>query len=491
MMKHGFWMVFFIAVMSFSGFCVGIFEQNGDVGRVNILGSASFDYSTKEYQITGSGENIWAVTDAFQFAWKKMSGNAVLTADVRFKGEGKQPHRKACLMFRQNLDANSVYADAALHGDGLASLQFREPQGAATFEIPADVTAPLTLSLHKDGNLITLYVANEGQAFKAAGSKEIPLADPFYAGLAVCSHQADTQETAVFSNVCLSNQVTKNFDQRKLESRLEILTVANGERNIFYKAWDHFEAPNWSNDGQTLIFNSRGRLYKMPVKGGAPELINTDFAGQCNNDHGLSPDGKVLAISHNTQEQGSMIYLVPVTGGVPKPVTTKGPSYWHGWSPDGKTLVYCAERKGEFDVYSIPVGGGDEKRLTIAEGLDDGPEYSPDGNYIYFNSIRTGTMHIWRMKPDGSEQEQMTFDSCNDWFPHPSPDGKHIVFLSYPKEVQGHPADQPVMLRLMPVGERVPKVIARLYGGQGTINVPSWSPESDKIAFVSYRYIYP
>jgi TolB protein len=182
--------------------------------------------------------------------------------------------------------------------------------------------------------------------------------------------------------------------------------------------------------------------------------------------------------------------LLPFAGGTPRRITATCPSYWHGWSPDGATLAFCGERNGEFDVYSIPAAGGREKRLTTAPGLDDGPDYSPDGRFIYFNSERTGRMQIWRMKPDGSQQEQITSDDNNNWFAHPSPDGKWIVFLTYGKEVSGHPANQDVSLRLMPVAGGPIEVLAKLFGGQGTINVPSWSPDSKEVAFVSYLPVY-
>jgi Tol biopolymer transport system component len=184
-----------------------------------------------------------------------------------------------------------------------------------------------------------------------------------------------------------------------------------------------------------------------------------------------------------------LIYVLPASGGTPQLITTLGPSYWHGWSPDGATLACCAERSGEFDIYTIPAAGGGEKRLTSAKGLDDGPDYSPDGKFIYFNSERTSTMQIWRMKADGSDQEQVTFDEFNNWFPHPSPGGKWLVFLFYDKEVTGHPANKPVRLRLMPVTGRTTQDLARLFGGQGTMNVPSWSPDSKQVAFVSYELI--
>ncbi len=276
----------------------------------------------------------------------------------------------------------------------------------------------------------------------------------------------------------------------RLESSLEIFSVDSFSRKILYKAEQHFEAPNWSRDGENLIFNSDGKIYILPVKGGEPKLLNTGFATHCNNDHGISPDNNEFVVSHHEEKSGkSMIYILPMKGGAPRLVTANAPSYWHGWAPDGKTLAYCAERNGEFDIYTIPTVGGKETRLTTAAGLDDGPDYTVDGNFIYFNSMRTGKMKIWKMKPDGSAQEQVTFDEYNDWFAHPSPDGKWLVFVSYEKEVEGHPANKNVLLRMMPMEGGTPIVLARLFGGQGTINVPSWSPDSKQFAFVSYRIL--
>jgi len=275
-----------------------------------------------------------------------------------------------------------------------------------------------------------------------------------------------------------------------LESRLEVLTVATGEREVVWSAKAHFEAPNWSRDGKALLFNQDGRILVLPLDERRPHLLDTGSATRCNNDHGLSPDGTWLAVSDQSQDGGrSAIFVLPAAGGTPRRVTAKSPSYWHGWSPDGETLAYCAERGGEYDVYTIPAAGGEETRLTTAPGLDDGPDYAPDGR-IWFNSVRTGVMKIWRMDPDGKSQTQVTRNAeYADWFPHPSPDGKQVVFLSYDGSVEGHPANKDVVLRLMPSEGGEPKVVARLFGGQGTINVPSWSPDSRRFAFVSYRLL--
>lgn len=279
-----------------------------------------------------------------------------------------------------------------------------------------------------------------------------------------------------------------NGDHRILQSTLETVTIATHKRHVIYTDASHFEAPNWSRDGSYFLFNRDGHILKLSVSGGTPAVLDTGASTHCNNDHGISPDGKWLAISDSSQpDQKSRVSILPIAGGTPRLITPNAPSYWHGWSPDGKTLAFVGERNGNFDIYAISFAGGDETRLTTAEGLDDGPDYSPDGKYIYFNSERTGHMQIWRMHADGSAQEQITFDDSNDWFPHISPNGKWMVFLSYGSDVKGHPPNKDVQLRLRNMSNGKIKVLVKLFGGQGTINVPSWSPDSKKVAFVSYQ----
>jgi Tol biopolymer transport system component len=286
--------------------------------------------------------------------------------------------------------------------------------------------------------------------------------------------------------------VPADGEKRVHEASLEIVAAESGERRLVYRARDPFQAPNWTPDGTTLIVNQRSRMYTLPAAGGELKHLDTGAAVGCNNDHGLSPDGQWLAISSGHEKKDSLIYIVPARGGAPRLVTPHGPSYWHGWSPDGKTLAYCGKRGENYDVYTIPAEGGEEKRLTDAEGLDDGPEYTPDGKSIYFHSERTGLMKIWRMNADGTKQVPVTTDAdYADWFPHPSPDGRLLVFMSYDKSVKGHPADKDVVLRIMPLAGGKPKVLATLFGGQGTINSPSWSSDSKSIAFVSYRLVLP
>ncbi|MGB9435417.1 MAG: hypothetical protein WBQ89_24425 [Candidatus Acidiferrum sp.] len=468
---------------------VGIFEGSGDIGTVLHAGSATFDSATAKYTVAGSGENMWFDKDAFHFVWKKTSGDVAISADVDFLGEGKNPHRKAVVIIRQSLDADSAYVDIALHGVGLTSLQYRDEKGAATHEIQANISAPHTLQLEKHGEYFSMLLGAHGEkAEVAGGSIRLSIRGEYYIGIGVCSHEKDIVEQAVFSNVSI--QPLNSGTKTTLYSTLETISIDSTDRRVVYIAPGRFEAPNWTRDGSYLLFNRNGHIEKIPFVGGSTEQIDTGFANRCNNDHGISPDGKWLAISDQSEEDHrSLVYVLPISGGVPKRVTQNSPSYWHGWSPDGTTLAIVGERNGDFDIYAIPVGGGGEKRLTTAKGLDDGPDYASDASFIYFNSERTGQMQIWRMKPDGSAQEQITSDEFNNWFPHPSPDGKWIVFLSYGKDVTGHPENKDVTLRLMSLGDRKITVLAKLFGGQGTINVPSWSPDSKKLAFVSYQLL--
>ncbi|MDW4496445.1 hypothetical protein R5H30_00510 [Sulfitobacter sp. D35] len=269
-------------------------------------------------------------------------------------------------------------------------------------------------------------------------------------------------------------------------SHLQIYDLDTDRVRTVFETDMLIEAPNWTCDNR-LIVNGDGRIYAVPLD--APELvpIDTGFAQACNNDHGLSPDGKTLVISDKTRTPGnSCIYTLPVAGGTPRRITEHVPSWWHGWSPDGATIAYTAKREGRFDIYTQPAEGGEETRVTRDLGHCDGPDYTPDGAWIWFNADGTGHAQIWRVRPDGSDLEQMTDDARVNWFPHPSPDGAHVVYVSYPPGTEGHPRDLDVELRLMPAAGGAPRSLLKLLGGQGTINVPCWAPDGRAFAFMSY-----
>lgn len=490
--------IFIISLASFIGTAswsqgkkIGLFENHTDVGNPARKGLVNFNPLTHEYLIAGAGANIWADRDEFQFVWKRMTGNFILTARGKFVGKGVDAHRKFGWMVRASLEPDAPHANVVVHGDGLTSLQYRNTSKAMTEEIKSSVTGADVIQLERRGNRFIMSVARFGDTFVREELDSLVLGDQVYVGLFVCSHNKDVTEKAIFDNVRIVIPTGPDFVQYRtyLGSNIEILDVKTGKSKIIYYEPRSLQAPNWTKDGKSLIYNSDGLLYKFDLAKKTPVVINTGFANSNNNDHLISFSGTMLGISHHSKDDGnkSIVYTVPITGGTPKKVTPTGHSYLHGWSPDGKYMLYVGERNSEYDIYKMSVNGGEEIRLTDAKGLDDGPEYTPDGKYIYFNSTRSGSMQIWRMKPDGSNQEQITDDDLNNWFPHISPDGKTIVYITFGKDVpaDSHPFYKHVYIRSMPAGGGKSKVIAYLYGGQGTINVPSWSPDSKKIAFVS------
>ena len=473
---------------------IGIFEAQTDVGRARGSRPALYEPQLQTYLVAGSGQNMWGDRDDFHFVWKRLTGNFILSTRARSIGAGVERHRKIGWTIRPSLEANSAHVTAAMHGDGLASLQFRRTTGAVTEETRAPDSLPNTdavIQLERRDGVYLMSVARFGDTLVTRQLADVSLPDTVYVGLFVCAHNDTVVERGTFSNVRITTPAKRDLVPYReyIGSNLEILDVATGNATIVHQYRGSFQAPNWTHDGKALIYAQEGLLYRFDLASRTPAAINTGFATRNNNDHVLSFDGRMLGISHHAAEDSgaSIIYTLPATGGTPKRVTAKGPSYFHGWSPDGRWLVYTGIRGPELDVYKIPATGGDETRLTSAAGLDDGAEFTPDGAYIYFNSSRSGRMQIWRMRPDGSEQTQITNDGFNNWFPHISRDGKWIVYIAFPPEVPAndHPFYKHVTLRLMPIGGGPARVIAYLYGGQGTMNVPSWSPDGTRLAFVS------
>ncbi len=357
-------------------------------------------------------------------------------------------------------------------------------------EVKSAISDADVIQLERRGNMYIMSVAHKGEIF-SEDSVQLDLDDNVYAGLFVCSHNASVTEKAIFYNVRIVKPAPATLVpyQQYLGSQLEILDIATGHSKIIYQSPRSIQAPNWMKDGKTLLYNSEGLIYKFDLATSKPAILNTGTVKENNNDHVISFDGKMLGLSSGSNGDNiSNVYTVPISGGEPKRITKTGPSYLHGWSPDKKFLAFVGQRNNNFDIYKIAAdGSGKEMRLTTSKGLDDGPEYSPDGKYIYFNSVRSGLMQIWRMHPDGSSPEQLTNDEFNNWFAHISPDGKWIAFISFGQDVSpsDHPFYKHVYIRLMPADGGKPKVLAALYGGQGTMNTPNWSPDGKHLAFIS------
>jgi Tol biopolymer transport system component len=474
----------------------GVFENQTDVGSVTPPGNATFDAGRGVYEVTSAGANMWSTADAFHFAWKKVSGDVSLTADIAFPETAgtPDPYRKAVLMLRQTLDVDGVYVDAAEHGSGLTALQYRRERGATTQDIELNIEAPQRLRLEKRGDIFTLFVSNHGEPPHQVGASiKMHLEEPFYAEIGVCSHNKDAVEMATFAHLTMEPPQASG-GKTILYSTLQTIGIEDNFRRAMVVATgpEKMEAPNWSRDGKTLIYNRDGHIWTIPVEGGSAMMLNTAAATNCTGSHGLSPDGKLLAISCSMPgKPETRVYIVPSNGGEPRMLTKNPSSYFHSWSPDGKTILFTRpNHTGGGNILSIPAEGGTEKALTAGSGISDDPDYSADGKWVYFNSDRGGgPMQIWRVRPDGSGSEQVTSDEFNNWTPHPSSDGNSILILSYDKGVNGHPGNKDVALRVLNVSDSKIRTVVNIVGGAGSDNVPDWAPDGMHFAFVGFEML--
>lgn len=496
-MKNNVILILSIILMIHSSYSqnkLGIFDNHLDVGPCKNKGFASFDSHDQSYTIGGSGFNMWFGEDQFHYVWTTLQGDFILRTEAKFLGVGVEPHRKLGWIVKNNLDANSKHINATVHGDGHASLQYRKTIRGDTEQIVSQDSFPDVIQLERRGNTFIMSTAKFGKEFTVVQLDSMPMDKEVYVGIYVCAHNPDIVETAIFRNVRIVKPVDPNYQPYRdyIGSHLEVMEVETGHRKILYSSAHSIQAPNWALDGKRLLYNSKGRLYHYHLNSNTITPINTGFAIDNNNDHVLSFDGKLLGISHHhpDENRASTIYHMSAEGDSSPVRVTKpgvGNSYLHGWSPDNSKMIFTANRKGRYDIYTVDVKTGKETQMTDHQTLDDGPEYSPDGKHIFFNSVRTGTMQLWRMDADGTNQIQLSFDEYNDWFPHISPDKKWIIFISFPKDIDpnDHPFYKHCLLRIMPYEGGTPRVIGYIYGGQGTINVPSWSPDGKYIAFVT------
>ena len=424
---------------------LGVFTDHGDVGAVRHAGGARYDAASQSFEVSGAGTNMWFAEDQFHFVWKKLTGDFVLRARVEFLGEGVDPHRKLGWIVRSTLDTDSPYVDVAVHGDGLTSMQFRREKGADTEQVESEARAPDVIQLERSGGAYTMSVAAFGEPFTASRSIDVDLGDDVYVGLFVCSHNADVVETGRFHNVRVTVPAPADFRpyQDYYASRLEVMDVETGLRRVLHETPDSTQAPNWTRDGEALVY--------------------TAMAGSTGSTSGQEASKRSTPAS---PPPTTTTTSCPSTAGASASVTTVRTTAASRWS----TRCRSAEGRRSWCDETGPVlparlvagralprlhrrtqrrvrhlqrsrGGGDEIRLTDSVGLDDGAEYSPDGRHIAFNSSRSGSMQLWRIRDDGGEPTQLTEDGFQNWFPHYSPDGETIVFLSYAPDVEAtdHP----------------------------------------------------
>jgi TolB protein len=431
-------------------------------------------------------------TDAHGFQYRRFAKDFILTTQMRALPPGRALF--GLQVDGQNADEFSLKTRLDAYGN-LVVISCRDKK--ATYPLLAKVRNPDVFQLERHGNELLFSAANFGKPLQLVSRILLPQAIPLDVGV-YRSFAAGDKTPVEMRNLRWIIPAWEGLVPYKdyIGSRLEILDVFTGERSVIYETAAGIEAPNWTADGDNIIYDSAGRVYKLHLPSKKIVMVNTGFEIRTNNDHVVSYGGKTLGITHldSAAKDSWTIYKLPITGygtghgTEPLQLTFIKPSYLHGWSPDGRYVLYTSQRDGKFKIYrGNSDGSGGEVQLTFGDSMDDGSEYTPDGKYIYFNSTRGGGMNIWRMDADGKNPKQITNDSFHDWFPHISPDGKHLAFLTFLPEVQPdlHPYYQQVYLRLMPIAGGEPKVIAYVYGGQGTFNVPSWSPDGRYVAFVS------
>lgn len=489
---------------------LGIFSASEVIGLLSQKGSSNYELKEQAYYITAGGSAQKIFSEDFQYLYKNIAGDFILTADFANEAGTADQEKEFGWMIRSSVASNSKQFSACSNQKGIMFLKWRRNANDSIINPQHIRMFPKknmqTIQLERSGTVYSMRVANYGEPLQLVGQENLPeLGNEVLAGIFVQSMNPNEKATVKAWNVRIDKPVpysyhpnpliqkTLNTKEPVFSCRLETIEIGSGIRKIIHEAAHRFEAPNWMPDGEKLLFNDGGLLYKIPASGGSLEKLNTGSVVKNNNDHGISFDGKMLAISSQKPEDkiySSAVYVLPLEGGTPKLVTKETPSYWHGWAPGNREVVVVAQRNGKkiFNIYKVDVETGKEEDLTKnTTGHVDGCEYAPDGKYIYYNGNQSGTMQIWRMKPDGTEKEQLTFDEYNNWFPHISPDGKWMSIISFPTDIDpdSHPSYKKVMLRIMPVAGGAPRVIAHLYGGQGTMNVNSWSPDSKYLAFVS------
>jgi TolB protein len=479
---------------------LGLFEGQSDVGSVTPPGTGNYDSATGAYTLTSAGANTWYHVDDFHYLWKKASGDLALTAAIDFPphtyDHDPNPHRKGILMFRQTLDAGGIYAAVGAHGSGMTALQYRRERGANTQDIELNIEAPRTVRLEKRGDDFTLFLSMSGEPMHQVGaSVTLHLKEPFYVGLGAVSHDVNTTDKVEFSHVTLHPLVPAPRNaQLALYSTLQTIQIEDQFRRamVIRTKRAYLQSANWAPDGKSIYVHEDGHVVKIPyltpAAGGAAQVIDTDRLIDCAGNYGLSPDGKLLAMSCAATKGGRHeVYVLPASGGgTPRKVTQSATSsFFHAWSPDSRTIAFTRGSADKADIFTIPVAGGAEVRLT-RDTINDGPDYSPDGKFIYFDSSRSGATQIWRMNPDGSSAEQVSDDDNLNSSPHVSPDGKAVAFLSQP--VGSGPGMGDAALKVIAAADGLIRTLVNFQGNRGSFSMYGWG-DANHLAFVSYQML--
>ncbi|HEX7980101.1 MAG TPA: hypothetical protein VF461_15940 [Gemmatimonadaceae bacterium] len=489
---------------------LGIFRGESDVGRPSVLGGGALRYDprSRTYVVTGGGANMWGTADHFHYVWIRLAGDVALEANVRFTGTAPaagapDPHRKACLVIRQSLDADSPYADAALHGDGLTSLQWRDAKGAVTHEVQSSALSPERLRIERRGDYVTMSVATRGGPFiPAGGAAKVPLAGDFYIGIAVSAHDTTRLETATFSNVALTRLAPLAAGgATTVVSTVETISLRSKDRRaaVVVTQPGPIGEAFWYPDTARMVYfrGALDRLFRVKV----------DYPGQPSNAGRLATPhpvkfvagcatctvadtGRRWSIAEGPAGadgvRSSTLMVSRAAGGPSNGALMPVLSSLARWSPDGAALAYADDRDGQ--LYVVRATSREPIRLTT-RGRNAHPEFSPDGQWIYFDSDRSGSRQLWRMRLDGGAPEQLTTGQIESAQPHVSPDGRSVAFLSFESGAPSARGLREARLRVLSLASGAVEELAQLLGGEGTLDAYPWAPNGQYLAFVSYRLL--
>jgi TolB protein len=476
---------------------LGVFDGQSDVGSVSPPGTARFDAATGTYLLDSAGANTWYHIDGFHYLWKKTSGDLTLTADVAFPSHTyahePNPHRKGILMIRQSLDAGGAYIGIGVHGSGLTALQFRRERGANTEGIELNIEAPKTVRLEKRGDTFTLLLSMHGEPLHPAGaSATLRFKEPFFVGLGALSHDVDTTDRVVFSQVSLQPLSSPPNEARSttFSSLIDIQIEDQFRRAVVIRSLPTLlQSADWIPGSRSIYVHESGHVIRVPLldplAGGTPQDVATPGLVGCAANYGLSFDGQWLAMScAPAKGEQHEVFVLPAGGGAPRQLTHgTAPSYFHAWSFDSATIAFTRGRASKADIFLVAAAGGAETRLT-RDSLNDGPDFTPDGKFMYFDSMRSGSLQIWRMHTDGSGAEQITDDDNVNSSPHVAPDGKTLVFLS--QAPGSGDAIGPAAIKAMAFDDGLIRTVANVQGNRNSFSMYPWG-DSHHLAFISYQ----
>ncbi|MEM8900699.1 MAG: hypothetical protein AAGC85_21475, partial [Bacteroidota bacterium] len=354
-------------------------SDKADIGAYEKAGSSSYDAEEQVYHLESPILKDLEKEDVIEhFVYKKISGNSLITANLSWEGEVPN-FASMGLMIRSSLSRESPFIiRAGIRADNFPVFM-GEKNGGIEFVGRSSFYRKKSsvLQLERADEFIICRASMHGEPLQVMDTFVIPeLEEEVLIGLYIYA-LGDKPTRAKAWNVRIDQPVQKGYDAYKegfLNSRLETINIFTGERKIIHEHRGKLEAPNWMPDGEKLLYNQDGHIYTISLDGGEPQQLDTGLADRNNNDHGISFDGKLLAISHHRKDMpsgGSTVYVLPLEGGEPKLVTEHTPSYWHGWSPDNESVIYVAKREGDerYNIFKKSIHGGEEEQLTdIAEG---------------------------------------------------------------------------------------------------------------------------